>query len=88
MCVTGGTHVCEWLQFPGGLIDAVDSVEVGLSVGYTAPSDINLASHLDRLAVPDVGDLLISEHTLFFRPGLHIKENNVVVVEEMQANFP
>lgn len=87
MGIASMVHVSKWLKFPIGFIYSIHRLKVSLSVGYAPPSDIDLASDFNRLTVPDVRDLLVSEHTLFLSPGLHIEENNVVVVEEMQAHL-
>lgn len=80
-------HVGERLKLPTSLIDTVDRLQVSFCVCYAASSDKDLPSNLDGLAVPNVRDLLISEHSLFFGPCLHVEQNHVVVIEEMQAYF-
>ncbi len=83
MSVTGEVHVGKGLKLPSYLIDIIDSLEIGFGIRDATTSDKNLSSHFDRLAVPNVRDAFISQHSLLFGPSLHIEEDKVIVIEEM-----
>jgi hypothetical protein len=87
MCVTREVHVRKRLKLPSCFINLIDSLEVSLGISDAASSDKNLSSHFDRLAVPNVRNAFISEHPLLLRPSLHIEEDYIVVIEEMQAHL-
>ena len=87
VCITRIGHVLEGDHLPGTLIDLVDRLEVCLRVGDAAPGDEDLTADLDRLAVPDVRNVLVAEHALLLGPVLHVEEDHVVVIEEVQARL-
>lgn len=88
MCIAGVLHIGQGYQFPIGLVDFINRLQVCLSISDTTTSYVNLSAYLDTLAVPDVRHTLVSEHALFFSPGLHVEHYYVIVIEEVQAYLP
>lgn len=88
MSIASVLHIGQGYQFPICLVDFINRLQVCLGISDTTTSYVNLSAYLDTLAVPDVRHTLVTEHALFFCPGLHVEQYYVVVIKEVQAYLP
>ena len=78
-------HVGTSVEAPGPLIQDARLLEVGACMGYGSAGHVDSAPHHQTLMVPHRREFGIADEALFFSPSLKVEQNNIVLIQHVQA---